>query len=124
MGISFSPKSGIINVSFYKIDYEKVLRLFESLKIDNVSVFVYNGHKYCFKKIIPVREFKKYVTDLKESTLIFDDEVTECFMDKELEILSNKKILVDFNLGENLTCILINTNIVGIGKKEIKRILM
>ena len=53
----------------------------------------------------------------------FDGEVRECLMDKELEILSNRKILVNIDLGENMTYILLNIANENISEKDIVKII-
>lgn len=126
MRIKISKNKSIFSVSFYKIDYEKTLKLLKYLKVDGVSVFVDNIKEYTFTKNILVEDFIEYMSALDEITLIFDGKVSHCIMDKEMEVLSNKKILIDFNLGENLTSILINldnTKDVKITKEIIKKIM-
>lgn len=44
-------------------------------------------------------------------------------MDKELEILSNRKILVNIDLGENMTYILLNIANENISEKDIVKII-
>ena len=70
-----------------------------------------------------LKDLKKTLVQLKESILMFDGEVRECLMDKELEILSNRKILVNIDLGENMTYILLNIANDNISEKDIVKII-
>lgn len=90
------------------------------LKIDRVSIFVDEGNKYILKDIVPSYNFVKYIREIDRSTVIFDNAVTECRMNKELEVLLNQKILVDFDLGENLTYVLVNLANVDITEENIR----
>ena len=54
---------------------------------------------------------------------MFDGIVKSCLMDKELDILVDKKILIDINFGENMTSILINKNNFKISKEEVLKVL-
>ncbi len=123
MKVKISKNKNLLSISFYKICYEKVKKLLDFLKVDYISIFIDKGYEYCFKDIVSVKDFTKSVIQLNESILIFDDEVMECLMDKEIEILSSKKILIDFNLGENMTHILINLNNTEITKEKVKEIM-
>lgn len=123
MKINVLKNKNLLSISFYKICYEKVEKLFEFLKVDYISIFIDKGYEYYFRDIVPVKDFIKFVSQMNESILIFDDKVMECLVDKEIEILSSKKILVDFNLGENMTQILINMNNTEITKEKVKAIM-
>ena len=120
MKAHISESKNILSITFYKIDYQKVIDLLELLKVDCISIFIDAVHSYSFKGTVSLKDFAKFVLEMKESILIFDDKVTECSMDKEVETLSHQKILIDFNLGENTTHILINKNNVDISKETIK----
>ena len=58
---------------------------------------------------------------MKESLLIFDGYVKECVIDKEIELLSNRRILIEINLGENYVAILINKKKANISLKDIEQ---
>ena len=58
---------------------------------------------------------------MKESLLIFDGCVKECVIDKEIELLSNRRILIEINLGENYVAILINKKKANISLKDIEQ---
>ncbi|MBR2722430.1 MAG: hypothetical protein IKB75_06610 [Clostridia bacterium] len=118
-----SKNENLLNISSYKIDFEKVKILLGILDINTVSIFLDEGYKYSFYKIISSDSFDDDILKLNKSTLIFDGQVTECPMDKEVDTLSNRKIFIAFDLGENLTCILINLKNVKLSKKELKEIL-
>ena len=68
-------------------------------------------------------EFIEYISNINTSIIIFDGIVKSCLMDKEVNILVDKKILIDFDFGENMTTILINTNNFKISKEEVRKIL-
>ena len=68
-------------------------------------------------------EFIEYISNINTSSIIFDGIVKSCLMDKEVNILVDKKILIDFDFGENMTTILINTNNFKISKEEVRKIL-
>ena len=118
-----SKNKNLLSITFWNIDYKKVLQLLKFLKVDNVSVFIDEGQEYSFKEIITIDDFVKHILDIKEPILIFDNLVTQCLMNEELEILSNKKILIDFNLGENMTYILINLNNANIFEEDVRKIM-
>lgn len=120
MKINITENKNLLNISFFKIDFQKVKELLEFLDINLVSVFLDKGNNYLFSKLININEFNSYFSEINCSTLIFDDEVTTCLLDKELNLLMNKKILIDYNLGENMTNIFINLNKIKITKEEIK----
>lgn len=113
-----------INISIYKIDFIKVKKMFEYMNIDYVSILLDESNKYIFDSYILVDEFINHITNVNSSIIVFDGRVESCLIDKELDILMNKKILVDINLGENKTSIIINTNNIMITKEEIKKIFM
>lgn len=113
-----------INISIYKIDFIKVKKMFEYMNIDYVSILLDESNKYIFDSYILVDEFINRITNVNSSIIVFDGRVESCLIDKELDILMNKKILVDINLGENKTSIIINTNNIMITKEEIKKIFM
>lgn len=123
MWISISDNGDYIRASFYKICYENVKRLLEYLKIEKVSVFVDNEVEYRFNGIISADEFAEKTSRLKRRFIIFDGEVKECSIDKEIEVLSERKIFVDFVLHEKETFILINLHNIKVTKKEVKEIL-
>lgn len=122
MKINITKNKNLLNISFFKIDFQKVKELLEFLDINLVSVFLDKGNNYLFSKLIDINELDSYFLEINCSTLIFDDKITTCLIDKELNLLMNKKILIDYNLGENMTNIFINLNKIKITKEEIKRI--
>ena len=75
-----------------------------------------------FDNYISIDDFIDYTSNINTSIIIFDGKIETCLIDKELDILINRKILIDFNWGENKTSILINTNNITITKEEIKKI--
>lgn len=122
MKIQIHGNNNYISISFFKIDFIEVKRLLEYMNIDYVSIFLYESNKYIFDNYILIDDFINHISNIEASIIIFDGRVESCLIDKELDILINKKILVDINLGENMTAILINTNNIMITKEEIKNI--
>ena len=113
-----------ISISFFKIDFIKVKQLLEYVSVDYVSILRDESNKYIFDNHIFIDDFMDYISNINTSIIIFDGKVESCLIDKELNILINRKILVDINLGDNKTSIIINTNNVVITKEEIKKIFM
>ncbi len=100
----------------------KVYQLFEYMNIDYVSILLDESNEYIFEKYILIDDFIDYISNANSSIVVFDGRVESCSIDKELDILMNKKILVDINLGENRIFSIINTNNIMITKEEIKKI--
>ena len=123
MKANVSRKRNLLNINFHTIHYKKALQLLELLKVDKISIFIEQGDKYCFKNIISIKQFMKYIKPLKESMLIFDGDVRECLIDRELNVVSDKKILIDFNYGENETTILVNLKHIDILEENIREIM-
>ena len=124
MKIQVYSNGNYINISFFKIDLMKVYQLFEYMNIDYVSILLDESNEYIFKKYILIDDFINHISNVNSSLIVFDGRVESCSIDKELDILMNKKILVDINLGENRTSIIINTNNIMITKEEIKKYLI
>ncbi len=100
----------------------KVYQLFEYMNINYVSILLDESNEYIFEKYILIDDFIDYISNVNSSIVVFDGMVESCSIDKELDILMNKKILVDINLGENRIFSIINTNNIMITKEEIKKI--
>ena len=124
MKIQVYSNNNYINISFFKIDLIKVYQLFEYMNIDYVSILLDESNEYIFEKYILIDDLVNYISNINSSIIVFDGKVESCLIDKELDILMNKKILVDINLGENRTSIIINTNNINITKEEIKKYLI
>ena len=92
------------------------------MNIDYVSILLDESNEYIFDKYILIDDFINHISNINSSIIVFDGKVESCLIDKELDILMNKKILVDIDLVENRTCILVNTNNIIITKEEIKKI--
>lgn len=122
MKIQVYSNSNYISISFFKIDLMKVYQLFEYMNIDYVSILLDESNEYIFEKYILIDDFIDQISNVNSSIVVFDGRVESCSIDKELDILMNKKILVDINLGENRTFIIINTNNIMITKEEIKKL--
>ena len=122
MKIEVNSNNNYISISFFKIDLMKVFQLFKYMNIDYVSILLDESDEYIFKKYILIDDLVNYISNVNSSIIVFDGKVESCLIDKELDILMNKKILVDINLGENMTSIIINTNNINITKEEIKKI--
>lgn len=122
MRIHVSYNNNFISIYFYKINLIKVQQLFKYMNIDHVSILLYESNKYIFDNYILADDFINHISNVNSSVLVFDGNVESCLTDKELDILMNKKILVDINLGENMTYIIINKNNIAMTKEEIKKI--
>ena len=122
MKIQIYSNNNYINISFFKIDLIKVYQLFEYMNIDQISIFLDESNEYIFDKYIFIDDFINHISNVHSSIIVFDSKVESCLIDKELDVLMNKKILVDINLGENRTSIIINTNNIMITKEEIIKI--
>ena len=122
MRVQIYSNNNYINISFYKIDLVKVYQLLEYMNIDRVSILLDEPNKYVFDICILINDFINYVSSINSSIIVFDDKVESCLIDKELDILTNKKILVDIDLGENRTTIIINKNNIMITTEEIKKL--
>lgn len=122
MRIHVSSNNNFISIYFYKINLIKIQQLFKYVNIDHVSILLYESNKYIFDNYILVDDFINHISNVNSSVLVFDGNVESCLTDKELDILINKKILVDIDLGENMTYIIINKDNITITKEEIKKI--
>ena len=121
MGISISQDKQFISIDFYKIDYEGIFSLLTLLKVEKISIFVNEIKGYRFNNSIFINDFIEDDIKLKESLLIFDGYVKECVIDKEIELLSNRRILIEINWGENYVAILINKKKANISLKDIEQ---
>lgn len=122
MKIQIYSNNNYISISFFKIDLMKVYQLFEYMNIDYVSILLDKSNEYIFDKYILIDDLINHISNVNSPIIVFDGKVESCLIDKELDILMNKKILVDINLGENRTFIIVNTNNIIITKEEIKKI--
>lgn len=123
MGISISKDKKHISISFNRIDYYKILLLLNLIRIERISIFIDKGNEYCFNNSVSANEFIDCITKLNQSLLIFDNLVDECFVDKEIETLSNRKILNEIDFGENYVSILINRKNTDVQIEDIKKII-
>lgn len=123
MKIRVTSNKNYISISFYAIDFTKIEKMFLTMNIDNISILKDEYSKYTFDNYVPTVEFVNYVSHINTSIIIFDGMVKSCLMDQELDILVDKKILIDLNFGENMTLILINTNNFEISKEEVIKML-
>ena len=122
MRIHVYSNNNFISIYFYKINLIKIQQLFKYVNIDHVSILLYESNKYIFDNYILVDDFINHISNVNSSVLVFDGNVESCLTDKELDILMNKKILVDIDLGENMTYIIINKDNITITKEKIKKI--
>ncbi len=122
MRIHVSSNNNFISIYFYKINLIKIQQLFKYVNIDHVSILLDESNKYIFDNYILVDDFINHISNVNSSVLVFDGNVESCLTDKELDILMNKKILVDIDLGENMTYIIINKDNITITKEKIKKI--
>lgn len=118
-----TSNNGLLSIVFYTIEYKKVLLLLELLKVKSISLFFDKGNKYSRNRICSVTEFMRCFDEVNESCLLFDGEIMTCQMDKELELLSNRKVLVDINWGEHMTTILVNIKNAGVTEADIRRLM-
>jgi len=121
MRASVSQSKQFIDISFYKIDYDRIFSLLTLLKIEEISVFTEEIKGYRFLDSIPANAFMEYAVRLKESLLIFDGCVRECLVDKETEVLSERKIMIAIDPGENEATVAINKENAGISAEEIRQ---
>lgn len=124
MRIHVSSNNNFISIYFYKINLIKIQQLFKYVNIDHVLILLDESNKYIFDNYILVDDFINHISNVNSSVLVFDGNVESCLTDKELDILMNKKILVDIDLGENMTYIIINKDNITITKEEIKKYLV
>lgn len=114
-----SRNKNVVEISLRQIDYEKIIRILKLLEIKEVSVFETEVDRYVFKGTIPIEELKNTVKDIE--SVIFDGEVEHCEFDKEFDVFANRKVFVDFNLGEKEVLIFINLDNTAITFEEIKK---
>ncbi len=113
----------LFGVHYFKIQYGKVYKLLTSLGVETLSVFIDGGLEYSFYGLLTIDDFMDNVPQIEESLLIFDGEIYQCEMNKEIETLRNKKVLIGFDIAERYTQILINLKNIGLPKKMIKQVL-
>jgi len=113
----------LFGVHYFKIQYGKVYKLLTSLGVETLSVFIDGGLEYSFYGLLTIDDFMDNVPQIKESLLIFDGEIYQCEMNKEIETLRNKKVLIGFDIAEKYTQILINLKNIALPKKMIKQVL-
>lgn len=121
--ISIKSNKNYFVISFYKINYQKVKNLLEFLEINLVSIFHDEYRKYIFDNYISLDNFVDYMKKFDDSSIIFDGKIDFCQIDKEIDTLKDKKVLVSIDVFEKLTYIIINKNKTFITKKNIKEIL-
>lgn len=121
--ISIKSNKNYFVISFYKINYQKVKNLLEFLEINLVSIFHDEYRKYIFDNYISLDNFVDYMKKFDDSSIIFDGKIDFCQIDKEIDTLKDKKVLVSIDIFEKLTYIIINKNKTFITKKNIKEIL-
>lgn len=121
--ISIKDNKNYFTISFYKINYQKVKKLLEFLEINLVSIFHDEYKKYIFDNYISLDNFIDYMKKFDDSSLIFDGKIDFCQIDKEIDTLKDKKVLVSIDVFEKLTYIIINKNKTSITKENIKEIL-
>lgn len=56
--------------------------------------------KYIFDKYISIYDFVNHISSINSSIIVFDDKVESCFVNKGLNVLAKKKILIDIDLYE------------------------
>ncbi len=124
--MKISSNRNYIRISFYKINLInliKVKQLLEHMNIDCISVLLYDeSNEYTFDNYILVNNFVDYISNIDSCLIIFDGYVEHCIEDREIDLLTNKKIFIDIDLGENMTEIIINEKNTVITKDEIKKI--
>ena len=121
--ISIKSNKNYFVISFYKINYQKVKNLLEFLEINLVSIFHDEYRKYIFDNYISLDNFVDYMKKFDDSSIIFDGKIDFCQIDKEIDTLKDKKVLVSIDVYEKLTYIIINKNKTFITKKNISEIL-
>ena len=122
MIIRIHSNNDYITITYYKIDFIRIKRLLDYIKIDNISILYDLSNKYAFDKTISIDDFLGYISNISTSFIMFDGSVQSCLIDKELDILKNRKLFVAIDYFENMTTIFINKNNLTITKEEIKKI--
>ena len=123
ISISENKRKNCISISFYKIDYDVILKIINFLKIHKISVFIDEFEKYKYYKTIETCDFVENISGLNKSVLIFDGEIEKCETDHEMEILYESRILIGMDLGERHTIIMINTLNNNVSAVNIRKIL-
>ena len=113
----------LFGVHYFKIQYGKVYKLLTSLGVETLSVFIDGGSGYSFYGLLTIDDFMDKVPQIEESLLIFDGEIYQCEMNKEIDTLLGKKVLIGLDIAERYTQILINLKNISLPKKMIKQVL-
>ncbi len=123
MKITITSDKKYINISLRAIKFNVIEKILLTMHIDDLSILIDEGNQYIFEDCITTAEFIEIISNINTSFIMFDGIVKSCLMDKELDILVDKKILIDINFGENMTSILINKNNFKISKEEVLKVL-
>ena len=123
MKITITSDKKYINISLRAIKFNVIEKIILTMHIDDLSILIDEGNQYIFEDCITTAEFIEIISNINTSFIMFDGIVKSCLMDKELDILVDKKILIDINFGENMTSILINKNNFKISKEEVLKVL-
>ncbi len=123
MKITITSDKKYINISLRAIKFNVIEKILLTMHIDDLSILIDEGNQYIFEDCITTAEFIEIISNINTSFIMFDGIVKSCLMDKELDILVDKKILIDINFGENMTSILINKNNFKISKEEVLKML-
>lgn len=115
-----SESENLLSITIEKIDFTLALQILELLNVDQISAFVDAGREYKRIGKFSVTNLIESIAHLSKSMLLFDGEVGECHIDKELDVLSIRQIMIDFNLAQNATLILVNLKKVNISKADVK----
>jgi len=91
MKIQIYCNNNYIDISFFKIDLIKVKKLLEYMNIDYISILLDKSNKYIFDDYVLIDDFIDHISNVNSSIIVFDGRVASCLIDKELDILMNKK---------------------------------
>ena len=94
-------KQRFLNQTIYHINIKHVLRCLAENNVENVSIFIDKRDHYEFFDYVCVSELETIISNIEDVILIYDGRITQCLMDKEIESLTGRKILIEIDTPEN-----------------------
>ena len=94
-------KQRFLNQTIYHINIKHVLRCLAENNVENVSIFIDKHDHYEFFDYVCVSELETIISNIEDVILIYDGRITQCLMDKEIESLTGRKILIEIDAPEN-----------------------
>ena len=92
MKITITSDKKYINISLRAIKFNVIEKILLTMHIDDLSILIDEGNQYIFEDCITTAEFIEIISNINTSFIMFDGIVKSCLMDKELDILVDKKI--------------------------------